>query len=256
MVRSQKSNGGIPGRLLLQSLLAAMLSFVASAQNPAANARGLEGDIARALVSRTGCKNVTVQVSMKGNTSVIARLALKLESVPIGQLVADFMTVVYENPAIDLRKLRKDNELAFTSPGKPRVGIFASAASLEKYLQKKAEQFNKKNVRIRLKFTPPYVECTYDVPKSEIASESVDLLKKFISGDKIEGYAAFQMDAKSNGLYASSSKVITNHFLLPNGLLRMFESKFNPFDEIAVVQPFEYTINSLTVQPKYIYMSN
>ena len=94
------------------------------------------------------------------------------------------------------------------------------------------------------------------VPKSEIASESVDLLKKFIRGDKIEGYAAFRMDAKANALYASSSKVITNHFLLPNGLLHIFESKFNPFDEIVVVKPFDYTIENLTVQPKYIYMSN
>ncbi len=240
-----------------QWLLVVLIPSILFAQKPAVSGKGLEGQIASALTSMTGCKNVIVQISMKGNTpGSIERLALKLESVPIGQLVADFMTVVYDSPAIDIKRLQKDKVLAFTSHGNPRVGIFASAGSLENYLQKKAEQFNKKNVHITLKFTPPYVECTYDVPKSEIASESADLLKKFIKGDKIEGYAAFQMDAKANALYASSSKVITNHFLLPNRLLRMFESKFNPFDEITVVQPFEYTINNLTVQPKYMYMSN
>ena len=233
------------------------MSAHSSAQNQATAAKGLESDIAKALSTSTGCKGITVQVSLKNSKgSEIERLAIKFDGVALGQLVADHMTFIFDNPVIDRKKLQKEKILEFVSFGVPRVGIFASAGSLEQYLQAKAQQFNKKNVHISVKFTPPYIECTYDVPKNEIASESVDLLKRFIKGDKIEGYAAFQIAAKNNGLYASSSKVITNHFLLPSALLKIFESKFNPFDQIVELKPFRYTINNLTVQSKYIYMSN
>jgi len=244
-------------RLLLCSLLFVFLSSQITAQSQSPAAKGLESDIVKALGSATGCRSVTVRVSLKNTKgSDIERLAVKLDGVAVGQLVVDHMTIVCDNPVIDKKKLQKDKVLEFISYGVSKVSIFASAGSLERYLQAKAHQFNKKNVHISVKFTPPYIECTYDVPKNEIASESVALLKKFIKGDKIEGYAAFQMEAKNNGLYAYSSKVITNHFLLPNALLGIFQSKFNPFDEIVVLKPFQYTINSLTVQSKYIYMTN
>ena len=244
-------------RLLRSSLVATVLAGSLCAQNQSAISKGLEAEIGRALSASTGCKKVTVRVLFKSpKSSDIERLSVKMEVVPIGQLAADHLTIVCDNPVIDRNKLQKEKELVFVSQGKTRVSIFASAGALEQYLQKKAGQFDKKNVHINLKFTPPYVECTYDVPKSEIASESVELLKKFIKGDKIEGYAAFQLGTKNNDLYAYSSKVITNHFLLPNALLGVFQSKFNPFDRIEEVKPFRYTINNLTVQAKYIYLSN
>lgn len=222
-----------------------------------AGAKSLEADIAKALASATRCKNSIVRLTPKaGKPKEIERLAIKLDGVPLGQLVADYVTVVLDGPVVDWNKLQTEKQLVFVSQGRSKVSIFASPASLEDYLQRKARQFNKKNVHISVKFTPPHIECTYDVPKDEIASESVDLLKKFIKGDKIEGYAAFQFDVKDNGLNAYSSKVITNHFLLPNGLLRTFQSKFNPFDQIVVLKPFQYTINNLTVQSKYLYMTN
>jgi len=227
------------------------------AQNQSIASKQIESDIVKALSKEATYKTALVQVLLKSSKQTeIERLAIKLDGVELGQLLVDHMTVVCENPVIDLKKLKKDKDLEFRSYGKTKTNILVSVASLEKYLQRKAEQFNKKNVQISLKFTTPFIECFYDVPKNEIASESVELLKKFIKGDKIEGYAAFQLTAKDNGLYASSSKVITNHFLLPNALLEIFQTKFNPFDEIVVIKPFQYSINSVTVQSKYIYMTN
>jgi hypothetical protein len=78
-------------------------------------------------------------------------------------------------------------------------------------------------------------------------------LDKFIKGGKLEGYAAFQIKVKNNELYALSSKVIVNHFLIPNPILREWETKFNPFDGIPVLKPFHYSINNVVVQNKYIY---
>lgn len=217
----------------------------------------METEIAAALTSATGCTSIMVRLTpVPGKTQDIKQLAIKLDGVALGQLVADHVTLILDNPVINQKRLKADNELVFVSQGKTKVGILASAASLKNYLQRKALQFNKKDVHIEVKFTPPFIECTYDVPKSEIASESVGLLKKFIKGDKIEGYAAFRFDVKDNGLNAYSSKVITNHFLLPNGLLTTFQSKFNPFDQIVELRPFHYRINNLTVQSKYIFMTN
>jgi hypothetical protein len=240
--------------LLICSVLAGEL-FARPADDR--NTAKLESAVTAALRKSVNARGIAVKVELaSGNGSEIQKLIVKMENVEIGQLAADRMTILIESPVLDRRKLEKDEVLEFRSQGKCQVGIFASPGSLERYLQRKAEQFNKKSVHFALKFTPPYIECTYDVLKSEIASESVELLKKFVPGDKIEGYAAFRLDAKDNGLIATASKVITNHFLLPGGLLRAFESKFNPFDQIPVVAPFQYTINKLTVQAKYVFMSN
>ncbi|MCX6141752.1 MAG: hypothetical protein NTZ35_00890 [Ignavibacteriales bacterium] len=257
MERSFKNSilrAGVRGALLLTVLLLFVMVPVESQQ---LNLKSLETMLTQAVVNTTGCKNVVVRVTAKPEKlGEIARIAIKLVGIAVGQLVVDNMTIVTDNPVIDLKKLRGENRLEFISYGSMKVSILASVRALEDYLQRKAAQFNKKDVHISLKFTPPYIECNYDVPKKEIASESVDLLKKFIPGDKIEGYAVFRIEAKDNGLYASSSKVITNHFLLPNMLLRLFESKFNPFDEISVVKPFSYRINNVTIQSNYVFMTN
>jgi hypothetical protein len=214
-------------------------------------------NIAAALKRTLHCATVEARVQTPGDGSQkMKSLAIIINNIQLGQFTVDRMTLLYENPVIDMSRLKKNKNLHFLSYSKNKVNILVSVAYLEKYLQRKAQQFNKKNVRISLKFTPPFIECFYDVPKNEIASESVELLKKFIKGDKIEGYAAFQLTAKDNALYASSSKVITNHFLLPNALLEIFQTRFNPFDQIPVPEPFAYKINNLTVQAKYIYLTN
>ncbi len=217
----------------------------------------LEDEITKALRKSIKCEKIEVRIEYNPkNLPEIKRLLVKIDGIVLEQFVADHMTLAYESPVIELNKLKKEKELKFLSYSKSKVSILASVESLEKYFINKANQFNKKNVRISIKFTPPYIECFYNVPASEITSESIQLLKPFIKQGEVEGYAAFKIEAKDNTLYAFSSKVITNHFLLPNAILKTFEARFNPFDNIPVVKPFQYNINNITVQSKYIFLTN
>jgi hypothetical protein len=227
----------------------------AQGQNPFA--KQIEDDITKALIKTLQCQKIEVHVRVSEDTShSIQNLVIMIDDLRLGQFTADRMTVLYENPIINLQKLKKEKELQLLSYGKNKVSILTSVESLQKYFREKAKQLNRKSVQITLKFTPPYVECFYNVPVSEISPESVQLLQAFVRGGKVEGYAAFILEAKNNALYAHSSKVIINHFLLPNATLEIFQKKFNPFDEIPVPKPFSYKINNLTVQPKYIFLTN
>jgi len=222
-----------------------------------ATAKKLGDDIAAALKRTLHCATVEARVQTSGGGSqTMKNLAIIINNIQLGQFYADRMTLLYDNPVIDMQKLKKNRDIHFISYSKNKVNILASAESLQKYFVAKARQFNKKNVKITLKFSPPFIECFYNVPIDQIASESVSLLKSFIPGDKIEGYAAFKIDVKGNAISAFSSKVIVNHFLLPNGIIETFQKRFNPFDQIPVPDPFVYSINTLTVQSKYIFLTN
>ncbi len=217
----------------------------------------LEDDITKALSKSLKCKKIEVRIEYDQKKSPeMKSLIVKIDGIELEQFLADHMTLIYATPVIELNKLKKERELKFLSYSKSKVSILASVESLERYFIRKANQFNKKNVRISIKFNPPYIECFYDVPASEITSESIQLLKPFIKEGKVQGYAAFKIEAKNNALYAFSSKVIVNHFLLPNPTLTIFQTKFNPFDEIPVIKPFQYSINNVTVQSKYIFLTN
>ena len=171
-------------------------------------------------------------------------------------MAADYMTVVYEDPVIDLGKLKQSKELSILSSSKNKISILISTAAIKRYFDNKAKAFKKKYNQISIKFSPPYIECFFDVPAEEISPETLKVLNKFIKGGKLEGYAAFQFKVKNNALYAISSKVIINHFLIPELILREFQTKFNPFDAIPVIKPFEYSINTATVQNKYLFLTN
>jgi hypothetical protein len=217
----------------------------------------LEEEVLNALSKSTQCKKIEVQIgSAKEKASVLKTLTVKFDGINLGQMVADYMTIVYEDPVIDLIKLRHSKELNISSYSKSKVSILISSGTIERYLDNKAKELKKRYNRISIKFSPPYIECLFDVPAQEIYPETLKLLDKFIKGGKLEGYAAFQIKVKNNELYALSSKVIVNHFLIPELILRELQTKFNPFDGIPVVKPFQYSINHLTVQNRYIYMTN
>lgn len=246
------SKSSLKSVVLLLSLVIAPAFLPAQPSSPIE----VESLIQKSIENAVSARSVTVQLIAGTSRSSFRRLAVKIDGAEIGHLTADRMTVLLENPLINVPLLQQSQKLEIANGSDAKVSILISAESLEQYLQRKAQQFNKRNVNITLKFTPPYIECFYDVPKDEVAPESVALLKKFIPGDRIEGYAAFQISVRDNMLSATSSKVITNHMLLPGPLLRAFESKFNPFDEVPTVGPFQYRLRNLNVQAKYIYMAN
>lgn len=234
-------------------LLIALL--LASPALPAATP--LENQIMKALGSDVRCKNMAIQIRQdKEKPGEMKSLAFKLEEVKIGEMVADHMTVMYEKPVIDLDRLNKANKFKVLSSSRIKVGILVSAGSLERYIAARARQLRKKYNRMSIKFSPPYAECQFDVPASEISPEALKLLDKFIKGGKLEGYAALQFKARNNALSAESSKVILNHFLIPDVLLKELQTRFNPFDSVPVLSPFNYSINSVSVQSNYLFLSN
>jgi hypothetical protein len=247
-------------RFLLYLLLASfclILPISSPAKTPEPAVTPLEDEIMKALGKNIRCKKNEVQIRFeKEKPGQMKSLVAKFEGAVIGEMVADHMTVLYENPVIDLNQLKKTKELKILSSSKNKVSILISARAIEGYLAKKATQLQKKYNRISIKFSPPYIECLFDVPASEISPETLSLLKKFVKGAKLEGYAVFQIKAKDNALSALSSKVIVNHFLIPNVILQELQNKFNPFDGIPVLSPFQYSINNINVQTNYLLLTN
>jgi hypothetical protein len=227
------------------------------AQPSGYSAKSLEEEVSKILVKTIHCKKVEVQIKSAGEKAkALKSLAIKFDDIVLESMVADHMTLLYEDPVIDLVQLNQKKELTILSYSKNKVGILISAKAIKGYFDNKANQFEKRYNKISIKFVPPYIECLFDVPASEISPETLNLVKPFVKNAKLEGYAAFQIKAKDNALYASSSKVIVNHFLIPDLILRELQDRFNPFDGIPALKPFQYSINNVTVQNNYIYLSN
>ena len=239
-------------------ILLFLISPISSlSKSPDRSDRALEEKVLKALGKSIQGKKIEVQIGFANEkANVLKTLTVKFDGINLGQIVADHMTLVYEDPVIDLIQLNREKELNILSYSKNKVGILISPGAIEGYFDNKAKQINKKYNRISIKFSPPYIECLFDVPAHEISQETLQLLNKFVKGAKVEGYAAFEIRAKNNALYAFSSKVIVNHFLLPNLILQELQTKFNPFDDIPVLKPFKYSINTVAVQNKYLFLTN
>ena len=253
---SKTKNRPVPYSFLILIILLLPIPSIAISPDPSKKSL-LEGEVLKALSQSIQCKKMEVQIgSQKEKPNVLKTLTVKLDGINLGQMVADYMTIIFEDPVIDLIKLRQSKELNISSYSKSKVSILISTGTIEKYFSNKAKEAKKKYNQISIKFSPPYIECLFDVPASEISPETIKLLNKFVKQGKLEGYAALQIKVKNNELYALSSKVIVNHFLIPELILRELQAKFNPFDRIPVVKPFQYSINNLTVQNKYLFLAN
>lgn len=259
MLKTEKSTTIRMARFVLYTLFFILIimdpiSPLAKGPEPSKKS-ALEEEVLKAL-KNIQCRKTEIQiVSVKEKVSTLKTLAVKFEGIKLGQMVADYMTILYEDPVIDLIKL-KSQDLNIASYSKNRVSILISAGAIEGYFANKAKEVKKRFNKVSIKFSPPYIECFFDVPASEISPETLKLLDKFIKSGKLEGYAAFQFKVKNNDLFALSSKVIVNHFLVPDLILRELQTKFNPFDGIPVVKPFQYSMNTVTVQNRYIYITN
>jgi len=221
------------------------------------NKEDLEKTIGKAIAREINCKEIKVKINFDSNSSSkINNLAVRMDGVNIGGIIADYISVQYNVPSLDYQNLKNKGRLKFLSHSGQKVNILLSVGCLQNYLVLKEKEFGKSNVNIRLKFSPPFIECFYDVPKKEIASETAEIISKFIPGNKLEGYAAFTLQAKKSELSAHSSKVILNHFLIPSSILSIFENKFNPFEKISAINIFNFEINSVVVQPKYVLLTN
>lgn len=220
------------------------------------NKNDFEVIFTKAIKNEIKCSNITVKTILdKDNANKIVSLAIKIEGGELDNIKADYITIQLDNPVFNIQSIKKSNRLRFSSYSNKKVNILLSLNTLQNYLQDRAKEFGKNSAEIRLKFTPPFVECFYSVPTKEVASETLGMISKFLSGEKLEGYAAFTFKVNKNELSAFSSKVILNHFLLPNTVLSLFEKKFNPFEKISPLSILDFKLNSLVVQSKYLLLS-
>ncbi|HLZ20290.1 MAG TPA: hypothetical protein VKO67_11775, partial [Smithellaceae bacterium] len=66
-----------------------------------------------------------------------------------------------------------------------------------------------------------------------------------MKGNRLEGYAAVRLTAGVNTLSAAPAKVIVNHFVIPDAILKELQRMVNPSDRIPVLSPFQYSINKV-----------
>jgi len=221
----------------------------------------VETSIEQALLRIYPNSNPKVKVLSKskvfsGSKITLDKLSIRLNKMSFGNIQADFFTVIYENVKIDLNLLESKKTLKIISNKKMDVRIGVSPSKMNESMQIKMRSLGKKKIKADFKYSPPYVECTYNVPESQLGEDTKAMLVKYIAGKSLEGYLAFKLSAKKNQIYADPSKVILNHFLLPSPLVTNFKDVYNPFEELGVIKPFKYSINKCEVQDKYIVFMN
>lgn len=197
---------------------------------------------------------VVKAVANPANANDLKTLSIKIENIREGLFSIDIFTIIFQNPKIDHNALKK-NSLRLISSSSYKANVFLSPQALENYIRDKAKSLDRKNVKVSVKLSSPFVEVTYDVPTSSISKESQNVLAKFIT-KSLNGYAAFTFTTRNNLLSAFSTKVILNHFLLPSQVLKYFTSKHNPFEEVPQIYPFSYRLSNVTVQKNYLHLSN
>ena len=259
-MKMEKSYKNKAIRLLFYFLLISIglvFPFASSAETPRPDTGYLENEIMRILGRNIKCRKIIVQIMMsKEKPREIKTVAVKFESAVLGNMVADYMTVVYEKPVIDLIQLRSAKKFKILSSSNNKVGILISAKAIDNYIAAKAKQYGNNQARVSVRFSPPYAECFFDIPVSEIPPQTLKLLAGYVKGKKIEGYAAVQMSAKNNAIGVQSSKTIINHFLIPGAVIQKLQNTLNPVDHVFVSAPLRYSINNVTVQNNYLFLSN
>jgi len=256
------------GKIFLISLCL-ILPFCKSSASAEPGIQPLENEILTSLAKQIHCKKLEVQLRpSREKPGEIRMLAVKLEGVILGNMTADYMTVVYENPVIDLPYLRKFKKFKILSSSREKVSILISAKAFEDYLAGQARQLQMKNYRMSLRLSPPYMECLFNVPVSGLSSKSQAALDEFgkqtgfvqikslMKAGRFEGYAALQMTAKNNALLALPAKVIVNHFGAPGAVMQEAQTRVNPIYRVPVLAPFQYSIHKAAVQSNYLFLSN
>jgi len=259
-LKMEKSNKNKTIRFLFYFLLISMgliLPYGSFAETTRPDTGHLENEIRQILGKNIKCGKIIVQIMMsKEKPGEIKTLAVKFESAVIGNMVADYMTVVYEKPVIDLNQLRSAKKFKILSSSNNKVGILISAKAIDNYIAAKAKQYRNNQARVSVRFSPPYAECFFDIPVSEVPPQTLKLLAGYVKGKKLEGYAAVQMSAKNNSLWVQSSKAIVNHFLIPGTIIQKLQNTLNPVDRVFFPASLRYAINNVTVQNNYLFLSN
>jgi len=217
----------------------------------------LDREIAEAVKKIVPCKWIEVKTKPeKAQGEKLKSLMIRFEGVSKNFLPADFVTVQYADPVVDLKALRNSGTFRVASQSDFKIGVLVSDQALKKEFDIRAKRMNVYYNKFLIKFTPPHIELEFDIPAAAIPSEDRKIVEKFVKNKKFEGYAALRLEVRDNKVFASPTKVILNHFLLPAPVVDELAKRINPLYHIPVIQPFSYSLGKVGLQKKYIFFSN
>jgi len=217
----------------------------------------LDSDIAKALRKIVKCEKIEIKTKTGDNKSGNLRsLLIKFVAMPKHILPADYVTVQYTNPNIDLIALRKSNNFKVKSYSNFRIGMLVSEQTVKNEFDKRAKRLNLRYNKFSIKFTPPYIELEFDIPASAIPLKDRKLVEKYIKNKRLEGYAALRLEIHDNRVIAYPVKVIVNHFLLPMPLVSELKKRINPIYHIPRIRPFDYDLAKVDILKQHILFSN
>ena len=145
MGKSYKNKGIRTLFYLLLISFGLIFPISSSAKTPELTTKPLENELMEVLGKNIQCKKIEVQIRLaKESPGEMKSLAVKFEGAVLGEMVTDYMTVLYEKPVIDLGQLKKAKEFKILSSSNNKVSILISAKAIERYLAVKAKQLQKK----------------------------------------------------------------------------------------------------------------
>ena len=216
-----------------------------------------DSEIVRALKKIVQCESIEIRTKAEDNRSgKLKSMAIKFVSISNKSLPADFITVQYTNPTLDLKALRNSRTFNITSYSDFKIGVLVSDQALKNEFDKIVKKLNMHYNKFLISFSPPYIEVEFDIPASGIPPKDRKLVEKFVKNNKFKGYAALRLEVHDNKIFASPSKIILNHFLLPTTVIDELKKRMNPLYKIPRLQPFNYSLEKVAVQNKYIFFSN
>jgi hypothetical protein len=217
----------------------------------------LDREIAEAVKKIVPCKWIEVRTKPeKAQGEKLNSLMIRFEGVSKNFLPADFITVQYANPVVDLKVLRNSGAFRVASQSDFKIGVLVSDQALKNEFDARAKRMNVHYKKFLIKFTPPHIELEFEIPAGAIPSEDRKIVERFVRNKKFEGYAALRLEVRDNKVFAFPTKVILNHFLLPAPVVDEIAKRINPLFRIPVVQPFSYSLTKVGVQKKFIFFSN
>lgn len=217
----------------------------------------LDSDIAKALRKIVKCEKIEIKTKAEDNKSGNLReLLIRFVGMSKTTLAADYVTVQYTNPKIDVPSLKKSNSFKVASYSNFKIGMLVSEQTIKKEFEKTARRLDFRYNKFLIKFTPPYIELEFDIPVETIPLRDRKLVEKFIRNKRLEGYVALRLEIHNNKISASPVKVILNHFLVPMTLVSEFKKRLNPIYQIPRIRPFDYNLVKVDVLKQHILFSN
>lgn len=217
----------------------------------------LDSEMVKALIKVVKCEKIEIKTKAGGNSGdKFESMVIKFVSVSKNFLPADYITVQYTNPIIDLKALKNSGTFNIKSYSDFKIGALVSDQVLKNEFDKMAKSLNVHYNKFLIKFSPPYIELEFDIPARGIPPDDRKFVEKFVKNGKFTGYAAIRLEVHDNKIFASPTKVILNHFFLPITVIDEIKRRINPLYHIPRIQTFNYSLRNVQIQKKYIFFSN